>query len=169
MGIFGGLWWFAGLQLQHAVTPLPYALDGLLTLILVVACLRLRRRASRAAVPDAVANRKISRAFLWINVVQWAVIFAAAQVLGALHRMDWLYATVIAIVGLHFLPLARLFRYPPHLPTGLGLLAWALLFPWLLQDSGGPLSAGGPFGAGLVLWAATAWIIWQQRGWLAGR
>ncbi len=169
MAMFGGLWWFAGLQLQHTAALWPYTLDGLLTLSLIGACLRLRRQAAPHVMADAAASRKISRAFLWINVVQWGSIFVVAQALAALRLSAWIYAAVIAIVGLHFLPLARVFRYPPHLATGIALLLWALVFPWLLKDSAGPLSAYGPFGAGTALWAATAWIIWHQRGWLADR
>ncbi len=169
MGLFGGLWWFAGLQLQHTAALWPYALNGLLTLALAGACMRLRQQAAAQAVADPAASRRIGRAFLWINVTQWGSIFVVTQALTALHLAAWIYPAVIAIVGLHFLPLARVFRYPPHLPTGIALLLWALIFPRLLKDAAGPLSAYGPFGAGTILWSATAWIIWHQRGWLRHR
>jgi hypothetical protein len=70
---------------------------------------------------------------------------------------------VIAVVGLHFLPLARLFRYRPHLLTGLALIALAILAP---LATGRPDNAWGPLGAGLILWASAAWAL---SPWAVGR
>ena len=68
----------------------------------------------------------------------------------------WFIPMVIAVVGLHFLPLARLFRYPPHQLTGGALIALAILAP---LASGRPDNAWGPLGTGLILWASAAWAL----------
>jgi hypothetical protein len=59
---------------------------------------------------------------------------------------------IIAVVGLHFLPLAAVMRYRPHYASGLALLLLAVVFPFVAN--GGPRSGLGPLGAGLILWAS---------------
>jgi hypothetical protein len=67
----------------------------------------------------------------------------------------------ILVVGLHFLPLARLFAYPPHFVTGASLVALALAYPLLAPS--GPRSGLAPLGAGMILWCSAAWAIRPVR------
>ena len=167
MSLFGGVW--AGYGADVRWGPPGWVFGGLVAVLLAAGCLWLRRHAlPHAVATDGTAEAAMRRGFRRVNVVQWIAIFAVAQGLIALHRQAWVLPAVMATVGLHFLPLARLFRYPAHAWTGLALLAWSLAYPWL----GGvaePQSFCGPLGAGLILWAAAARVLWSQRGWLAGR
>ena len=61
------------------------------------------------------------------------------------------------IIGLHFLPLARLFRNPPHYVTGSALILLATTYPFVA--SGGPSSPAGALVAGLILWASALWAV----------
>lgn len=94
-------------------------------------------------------------------------IFASALLL---HRPVWIPPLVALAVGLHFLPLAGLFRRPLYYATGAALcavcVATLLFMPpqWGLRHlQGWQLSAG--LGSGIVLWlSALAMLIQSGRG-----
>jgi hypothetical protein len=165
MSLFGGLW--IGLGTAQWLGTTGWVLAMLGAGALALACLRLKRLARpHMAVVDSAARRAVSRRFFYINLMQWGAIFVAAQVLASLKLQAWVLPAVMAIVGLHFLPLVRLFQYRAHLWTGLALLAWALIYPWL-GGTAAPQSAVGPVGTGLILWLSVVWVLWCQRGWFA--
>ena len=58
------------------------------------------------------------------------------------------------IVGLHFFPLTRLFRYPQHHVTGGALVAWALGCLALVPRES--LQSTTAFGTGDILWVSAA-------------
>lgn len=62
---------------------------------------------------------------------------------------------IIAVLGLHFIPLAWLFANWPHYVTGAALLVLAVVYPQ--AASLGPLDPVGFFGTGAILWASAAW------------
>jgi hypothetical protein len=105
--------------------------------------------AERAPTPQA---RRVARIFHWVNGGQWVLILVLANVLNNIGLGAWLVPMVIAVVGLHFLPLAAVMRYRPHYVSGLAMLLLAVVFP--LVADGGPRSGVGPLGAGRVLWAS---------------
>jgi hypothetical protein len=57
------------------------------------------------------------RKFLLVVLLEVVAIFAAASLLPQAHRADLVLPAVALIVGLHFLPLAGLFRAPAYKPT----------------------------------------------------
>lgn len=95
------------------------------------------------------------------------VIFAAALLL---HRPGWILPLVALAVGLHFLPLARLFRRPLYYATGAALCivctATIVFMPpqWGARHlQGWQLSAG--LGSGTVLWlSALGMLVQSGRG-----
>jgi hypothetical protein len=95
------------------------------------------------------------RQFRAINTLQWIAVVAAVIVLHRFKLDVWITPAIILIVGLHFLPLARVFRYRPHLLTAAVLIATALLYPF--ASSGGPASPVGSVIAGITLWLAALW------------
>lgn len=113
--------------------------------------------AAMRAVADTPQAKRRSRLFNIVNAGQWVVIFVLASVLGNTGRSDWIVAAVIFIIGLHFLPLARVFAYPPHYVTGSALMFLAIAYPLLAPS--GPQSPVGCLGAGLILWASALWAI----------
>lgn len=164
--VFGGLWIALGLSglVDHPpawVWLLP-ALPALALLRQALAVYRRHRqaRAAHEALPEA---KRRARLFHWINGGQWVAVFVLGNALRWAGWAGWFLPMVIAVVGLHFLPLARLFRYRPHLLTGMALIALAILAP---LATGRPDNAWGPLGAGLILWASAAWAL---SPWAVGR
>jgi hypothetical protein len=95
--------------------------------------------------------------FLWTSVAEGLGI----NVVVKLGHPQWQCAAVMAVVGLHFLPLSFAFDYRPHLVTGVLLAGWALAYPWLIP--GGALAAAGPFGASALLIGSAAWALRSAR------
>ena len=157
---FAGLWAAAGVFLSGA-SPwswLPVALLVLAFGARAVGVLR-ANPAPAEPLPAAVAERRRrgGRIFLWTNVAEGVGILVAVNVVANLGHPQWQIPAVMAIVGLHFLPLARAFAFPPHLVTGVAMTAWALAYPGLC--AAGATAAAGPFGAAAILFASAAWAL----------
>jgi len=117
---------------------------GILTVAICIA-----KENSVAAESETTDSKRIRRQFNLINVGQWLAIFVVANVLINTGKSDWVVMAVIFIVGLHFIPLARLFRYAPHYLLGTLLMIWAVCYPWLADGPSDPI---GCLGTGLLLW-----------------
>jgi signal transduction histidine kinase len=96
------------------------------------------------------ADKARTRAFRWINATQWLAICAANFGLHALGRPNWTTPACILIVGLHLIPLARVFRAQRQYVTGIALIVVALAYPWMA--GGGPNYPAGEFATGAILW-----------------
>jgi hypothetical protein len=91
-----------------------------------------------------------ARVFRQVNLIQWLTVAAFIVVLNVIGHTEWITASIILVVGLHFLPLARLFRSPAGAVTGIVLTLIAVSYPFLF--AAGPSSPIGPIATGLVLW-----------------
>ena len=157
--VFGGMW--LGLW---AHSEFPESAGSLLVIAVVTAALL--AAAYRAYKANALALKAIaqtpeslrkSRMFNLVNAGQWVVIVVVALVLFQIGYAKWILPAVVLIVGLHFLPLARLFAYQPHYLTGAALVLLACVYPFAAPE--GPQSAVGALGAGLILWLSAVWAI----------
>ena len=64
-------------------------------------------------------KREIGRHFYTILGLEVAAILVAVVVLTAIHYADFILPGIALIVGVHFFPLAALFRTPVYYGTGL--------------------------------------------------
>ncbi len=169
LGFFGMVWIVLGLvavgRIQPPVltvapgniSPLVLALlIGFLALLVAASIYTMRRTyplldRSEASV---VAQKKINRRFGLVNFVQWALIFAVVYGLPHLRLNDWILPAIILVIGVHFFPLARLFKARLHYLTGLVIVIWAIAYPVLF--SAGKGDSIGSLGMGLILWASAA-------------
>ncbi len=126
------------------------------TLLLAVAAVAIMRRTAGPArqVPPSAARRRVNWLFALVNVLQWAAIIGAVNLLVYWHRTDLLMVAIVVIVGLHMFPLARLFHYSAHYLTGALLVAWAGLCLALFAESLRDVLVCA--GAGLILWSGAA-------------
>jgi hypothetical protein len=149
---FGGVWLglsFYAKEMLNAATAF-YLAAGVL--VLLAGSAKLMRIANRY--PRSQRKPVDSRAFGWINALQWIVIFIVVQILTRLHLDAFTVSAVAGIVGLHFFPLARLFNNRMHYLTGGAMVAWAAataVFAPLEQMQG-----DAAMGAGVILWASAA-------------
>ena len=108
--------------------------------------------AAHAAQAGTPQDKRNSRWFKLINAGQWISIFIVGNVLKNVGLQAWFIPAIILIVGLHFFPLAWLFKARRHVAIGMALTVWAIGYP--LSVRLGPLDPIGCLGAGLILWVA---------------
>jgi hypothetical protein len=153
---FGGLWFLLGLAASQRLSlPTACALAaGLAALVAGAVLLRRRSAALPPSTLDPEEQRRAGRTFGRVNAVQWAAIVLIAVVLGRLHLDAYTPAAVTVVVGLHFFPLARLFRSPQHHVTGAALVLWGAVCLLLVPRD--VLQSTPAFGTGAILWTAAA-------------
>jgi len=153
---FGALWLLLDLYAKQMLSAADVAYVASVVLAMASGAMYLHRQAARFPRPprNPARGRALGRAFGWINAAEWIAIFAAWTILGRLHLDIYGISATVGIVGLHFIPLARLFRYPLYYVTGALMTlcaAWTALFVPLdrMQD----LAA---MSAGVLLLASAA-------------
>lgn len=176
MAFFGTMWglWASSVIQPGTASVLYYCLVGLIALALVASGLwliRTVRRLPREAAPmsrqHAVEGRRYGIVFGIIFGLEGLFIGIASYVCSnILHNENALVPVTAIIVGLHFLPLARLFQVWPYYVTGavltlLGLVT-LLVIPTNAVLGAGYAWIGVPgIGSALTLYATglVAWFI----------
>jgi hypothetical protein len=153
---FGSIWMCTGLAALGHLTLLSGIGILIVLAALVLPAVQLLRKTRKYKVEEAdpERSRRIGRAFGWINTVQWIAIVAAIVLLNVFRQPDYIVPAIATIVGLHMLPLARLFEYPAHYLAGGLLVAYsAATVLWLpKQQIPGP----GAAGTAVILFATAA-------------
>lgn len=154
---FGAVWCAVGASRSLAEPLAAQLVAALVGAALLVYANRRRVTALSQFTPSppTPAEARRDRWFHIVNAGQWVVILVVANVMQNIGLTDWIVPMVIVVVGLHFFPLARLFRYSAHIVTGALLILIALVYPHVTP--GGPLSGLGPMATGLVLWGAAVY------------
>ena len=155
--LFGGAWLAVWNHLAQPSLMAGYVIIALLAAALFMFARSRYRRYGAAAVQQVATPeaRRRDRWFHIINVGQWVLILIVANVLVNVGLGTWVIPSVVLIVGLHFLPLARLFEYRAHYVTGSAFILLALIAPRVAADGpGDPIIC---LCAGLVLWASALW------------
>ena len=150
--VFGGLWLELWANDQYPGSIVAVLIVVLLGAALLAAAIRVYQRNSGAlkSIAQTPETRRRSRYFNLINGAQWIAIFVVAFTLAKTGLGTWILPSIMLIVGLHFLPLARLFGYRPRYVTGAALILLAITYPLLAHD--GPASAFGALATGGILW-----------------
>ena len=105
--------------------------------------------------------RKMDWQFSIIVIVGFVGIGFVVFFSSALHRSELAADWIAIVVGLHFLPLGKLFHNPVYFATGIAILVWCFLCRILFRANA--LTAWAATGTGIVLWAASV------RGFLRAR
>jgi hypothetical protein len=131
--------------------------------LLLAAAWRQRRRyaPALAQLRDTPERHRAERIFRLVNSGQWILIVGLALVFANTGLGKWIVPMTIFVIGLHFVPLAHVFRNGPHYATGAALMALAVLYPLLAR--GGPTDPAGFAGAGAILWLSAAWALRPGR------
>jgi hypothetical protein len=120
----------------------------------------IRDRAAPSSDDGAARSRK-RRAYAFISGAEALGIYVLAKILTNSGHVEWINAALILIVGLHFLPLARIFKHRAYLITGIALIAIVIVLPQFAD--GGPASPLILLFSGLVLWITAAHCLWLNR------
>ena len=152
---FGGIWLGLALYAKETLNAatILYIVAGLLMLLAGGA--KLMRAAGRwPRQPESPAQRQ---AFGWINALQWIAIFFVVQIFNRLHLDAYTVSAVAGIVGLHFFPLAKLFRNRMHYATGAAMVIWAASTALFAPHE--QMQGDAALGAGAILWMSAAFTL----------
>jgi hypothetical protein len=144
---FGTLW----LTTAFLSTPAPllrFSLGSLLVIGGVLIALSVVAIARGRADDPGVKRSPNGPIFSVIVIAEFAAIFLAVLVLNLIGRPELVIAAVALIVGLHFLPLARILNSVPQLVTGILIIGWTLV---CFALPGAAREAATAMGVGIVL------------------
>ncbi|MEP6619793.1 MAG: hypothetical protein ABJE47_10770 [bacterium] len=168
----GAAWAIAALANRSGSPPWAFAAVALPVLALITAgvsrLIAIARDSHRGPI-DPEANdrarqgRNMGVHFGLVFTVEIVLIALTAILLARIGRPLLIPVAIVAIVGAHFLPLARLFRIPTYGVAGL-LLVGASLGSLLIADEALRLFALGLLVA-VVLWASAAMVLVRHTGW----
>lgn len=157
-----GVWWvFAAMSsvnglalwIYIVVAIIPAALAGL-------AIFHLFRLPNLPGNLSATAG-KMSRNFRIVLIAEVVLIVLAIVVLGRSGHPDLTTASIAIIVGLHFLPLAAIFRVPLYYTTGVMMTTWTIICLIFLHPLSRTISVS--IGCGLVLWLTSLILLLERK------
>jgi hypothetical protein len=161
-GFFGAVWMFEALYFGSIATPAWLAVIAILAGIFIIGPIaRLRSLSHLPASPAGPSLWPTVRVQYWSLVaIEWTLCAIASFQLAHMHRPDLIPQVLGVIIGLHFLPLGKIFRMPLYFATGaavvLGVLATLAISPGDTRN----IAACGILG--LSLWTTAAIILWQD-------
>jgi len=156
---------FGALDLAVAIPMLVAAVAVGAALATGARRLRSAAAALPASVPSGVDLGKVRSRFTLVVAGESAAIAVAVNVLVRSGHPQWIPAAICAAVGVHFVPLARLFRLRVYDATAVALCGVAAA-TMIMGGAGAPvvlwrLLPG--FGAALALWATSARLLFISR------
>lgn len=163
--MFGAGWLGWGLGIAKAFNGLVAPLFGCTALLLFACSIYFIRkgRRLRKVRPGAGASTRpsIRKWFLLVTLMEFIAIAFVAIMANRLHRADLAADWCAMIVGLHFLPLAKIFRAPRYGVLGILIIIWCALSWALFQSSAITISAS--IGTGILLWGSCAASLFRAR------
>jgi hypothetical protein len=190
LAIAGAVWFSMAASVAEPVPGWTWALIELAILagvgLVAWGGVRVRRTAGgfslrdlEHASPGARARaHRIQVGFLWVSLLEWALVGLSFFLCHSFHRDDLRWAGLALAVSLHFLPLARLVRVQPYYwtaATGSILSLAALVVPHAaLSEQVRTVLVG--LGMGAVVWITAAYVtlradrvgrVWDDAGELA--
>ena len=170
--LFGGVWAIAGASLLNGSVEVAAILLGIVaTAVLLFASARLRRSAPEHV--DAAPARvdgfaEAQKGLRWVVVLEAVVVVVVIRLLVMADLQPYVAPAIAVVVGLHFLPLARLFRTPTHYFTATLLVVTGLGGTVGLSMGVGSWSprawdAGVDFFSAAVLWCSAFLILIRTR------
>lgn len=163
--LFGSAWCIIAFALwpAHPVWSIPAGSAA--TLVLLALCImRLRALRNIPSVDDPVAAAKGKRAGMLFGIIfgaEGGLIWLCATLLAHLGLSIWIPIAVAVIVGLHFIPLARVFDVPLYYWTGV-LCVLGVLGCSLIRDASTRLLCAGLTMAA-VLWLTAVLLLAKAR------
>jgi hypothetical protein len=165
--LFGGFWAFESMVHRPGALPWMYLAASLpLALLVLLAVVRFMNSGKLAPDSDpeqaARAGRKMGKSFGIIFGIEGALIGVAAGTLARAGLPLLIPVAVAVIVGLHFFPLARVFRMSVYDFTGAFCVAAGLASLFVHDATARLLALGLAMAA--VLWASAAFVLLRHTG-----
>jgi len=147
------VWWSMGMALSGHTAPPWFAIGIAVSLCLAAAAIRANRH--MRSIPEA-DRRRIGRLVGWASGTEGVAILVAVNLLNWTGLQAYDVCAIAVIVGLHFIPLARMPHARIYNVTGTALVALGLA-GCLLPEAARGLTVGT--GGATVIWATCAFVI----------
>ena len=132
MSMFGAIWWVVGARATGRVSTTFYAIPVVITLALVAAAFRTRQ--GEESIDSTEHARRGRLVGIW-SAVEGVLILVAINVLRNVGKGDYVASAIAAIVGLHFIPLARALPARRYYVTAVLFGAVAIASLWIEEPS----------------------------------
>lgn len=165
LAISGSGWLSWGLVESRGFTGAVGPVFGCIGLLLAGASIYTIRRGRLLRklylpIPSAT-QRAIRRSFLLVFAIEIVAIVLVVALANRLHRNDLAADWCAIVVGLHFVPLAKIFRAPILGVLGVLIALWSVLC-WAAFRSN-MLLISVASGTGILLWTACISALWRAR------
>jgi hypothetical protein len=165
VGMFGAGWLGWGLGEARAFNGFVGPAFGFIELFLIACSIYVIRkgRQLRKQYPpvSASARHGILKSFLVVVLIEVLALVLVSILAYRLHRPDLAPDWYAIVVGLHFLPLAKIFRAPHLGVIGMMITFWCLLCWALFRPN--TLAISVSIGTGILLWAASVSALLRAR------
>ena len=166
---FGSAWMYWAVASSGNPTPVWFSIVTVTTVALTAwAFLRVRAVRHLPSSAAELEHWRAFRKFFWLDVgIEYGLCGVAVFALARVGRGDLIPQALGVIIGLHFLPLVKIFRAPTYYWTG-GIMVVAALGS-LLMHRGHTRNIVGCASVGLTLWVTCVAILRRTSAALRGR
>lgn len=160
---FAGIAWFGWAQDDPPSSWVPYLAAGSVVsalLLMALVVLLVRRRTTTGS---PMADPRVRRGYWATVVVEVALIIGGNLLLAAVGHPAYTAAWTLFVVGVHFVPLARIFHVRGLALTGVATVVVAVAAASLGLASDLAPSASAGAGGGVVFLGYAAWVLGRGR------
>jgi hypothetical protein len=161
MTTFGFVWLGWGFSAAQRFPVAGWIIFYLVFLALLAAGIRAIRKGRALMkvhpVPRDDSWVKTNKQFKIITILEGVGCGLVVLLTNVFHRMDLLAAGISLVVGLHFLPLAGLFRFNAYYAVGIAIIAGDVLSCALFRGDAITLSVG--VATGTILWVTSIYAL----------
>ena len=162
--LFGAGWLGWGLGEAKAFNGFTGPMFGFMTLLLLACSIFVLRRGRllRKKYPAVGASTRTTlKVYLLVVLMEILGVLLVMSLANRYHRADLGTDWCAMVVGLHFLPLAKIFRAPHLVVLGILMTLWCALC-WVLFRSNA-LVISVSLGTGILLWCSCVFALLQAR------
>ena len=166
LGMFGMGWLGWGLGIAHAFTPIVIMLFDVVGILVLGSSIYFIRkgRSLRRSYPafSDPQGQKMRKQFLVVVILEFMAIGILSRIAYVIHRPDLAPVLAAIVVGLHFLPLGKIFRQARYYFWGISITLWCVFCAFSFRSN--ILVAWSNIGTGILLWASCAHGLLRARG-----
>lgn len=156
-------WGFSGIRnLPPAIWVVYFSVAAILMTFAVTAVRRGRKIMTAQGASRNVFWQQRRKAFGVVTLLEVVGCIVVVILANVYQRPDWVAVGISLVVGLHFLPLGRIFEVVSYYWVGTLIDVWDILTIITLKSSNWTASAGTA--TGLILWAAAVYILARSFG-----
>ena len=163
---FGFMWLGWGLSVFPALPPAIWVVDVTVAVVLmafaVTAVRRGRKMMKARGAPRDDFWQTRRKAFGIVTLLEVLGCIIVVVLANLYQRPDWIAVGISLVVGLHFLPLGRIFGVASYYWVGTLIVVWDILAIFALKSLNLTASAG--IATGVILWAAAIHILVRAFG-----